>query len=652
VQVTKCPGGDPNPAWVTAAAAGVVVASGKARVEIAHEPGKAGLRTGYYHLSGIPDDIKVGRCVRAGQRLGHPSCEAPVGTTYGVHLHFYFKRGDEVVKADGHVLSGWTIIEDGLYKGRMVKNGDKSTTRTSYAGRCAPAGVRCGGGSQWRVGKCSTVRNDLCSDNRPAGTCVAIVGGPVVDTLKPTSATITWNTDQDATSRLTYGTATLSSERAPSGRRRSHRIELAGLRPNTKHRYVVESWGATGGARSAEHVFTTPDLRTIPPVITAGPGVKALKPVSAKITWRTDQPTTHQVAYGRSTSYDRKQPPAPSTAFETDHVVLLPGLIPGKTYYFKATSWNGAGLVVSKTGSFRTPACPSGTKYCSGACVQLGTMENCTACGERCDDGNPCTLDACSAGVGCTHLPLNGDACTVDGVDGTCVAGQCVTTCVQGEACTGDADCCAGEFCVRATCRGDVGKIVVHVIDENQAPAPGACVSLYLAAGPSANDFGDGVVGNVCDFHEDANDGTITLGAFPAGTYIIGNSASPPGHAPAVPQLVNVAAGQVAEVSRQYLLGGEIEVYLYDEQGEPYPRSCIVNYAPLSGATDVYYSQGGTNPENGALAAWLDYVTPGDYRVSVVLNGPDAPLLGEQQATVHDLQTTKVIFNLPNVPLD
>lgn len=71
-----------------------------------------------------------------------------------------------------------------------------------------------------------------------------------------------------------------------------------------------------------------------------------------------------------------------------------------------------------------------------------------------CDDGNPCTGDACSALFGCLHRPLNraacedGDACTVGD---RCYASQCLPgtpkVCRDGSVCTVDA-CLPAQGCV------------------------------------------------------------------------------------------------------------------------------------------------------------------------------------------------------------
>ncbi|MEY3011964.1 MAG: hypothetical protein RIT45_699, partial [Pseudomonadota bacterium] len=110
---------------------------------------------------------------------------------------------------------------------------------------------------------------------------------------------------------------------------------------------------------------------------------------------------------------------------------------------------------------------PQGELVCSGAlqCKQAGAAASCDAAApapeacngkdddcdgqtdnDLCDDGDPCTTDACDAGQGaCTHAPLaQGSACDADGnpctVGDSCEGGSCVAgplkSCDDGNPCT------------------------------------------------------------------------------------------------------------------------------------------------------------------------------------------------------------------------
>jgi len=156
--------------WVRAAADGTftaVLRNGCPCVQIQHDDGTT---TNYFHLrrSSVKRlGYKVGDPVRAGQALGHPSCEVgpkKCGATHpasGVHVHFHRTNAATATRlpADGVVLSGWTVKAVGRQReGTMTKGDDVRETRGKLVGwTCAPTTEACRG-----------KRNDLESDNAPA----------------------------------------------------------------------------------------------------------------------------------------------------------------------------------------------------------------------------------------------------------------------------------------------------------------------------------------------------------------------------------------------------------------------------------------------------------------------------------------------------
>lgn len=78
--------------------------------------------------------------------------------------------------------------------------------------------------------------------------------------------------------------------------------------------------------------------------------------------------------------------------------------------------------------------CDDGWADCQGATpgceTELWTLENCTGCGDACEDGNPCTTDVCDPAEGCKYtnniLPCDdGEPCSHDD---TCSGGTCSGT--------------------------------------------------------------------------------------------------------------------------------------------------------------------------------------------------------------------------------
>jgi hypothetical protein len=156
--------------WVRAAADGYFTAVLKNNcpcVQIQHDDGTT---TNYFHLrrSSVKKlGFKVGDPVRAGQALGHPSCEVgprKCGSTHpasGAHVHFHRANAAtrERLPASGAVLSGWTVKAVGRERDGMLTKGEEvRQTRGKLVGwTCGPTTAACAG-----------KRNDLVSDNAPA----------------------------------------------------------------------------------------------------------------------------------------------------------------------------------------------------------------------------------------------------------------------------------------------------------------------------------------------------------------------------------------------------------------------------------------------------------------------------------------------------
>jgi LasA protease len=124
-------GCDISPAWVTAAAPGLVVRSENGAVMVDLD-GDGYEQTGwdllYMHISS-QDRVKAGTWLETNDRIGHPSCEGGVST--GTHLHFARKYNGEWVTADGpipFILSGWRVVAGSkAYEGKLIR-GDEVVT--------------------------------------------------------------------------------------------------------------------------------------------------------------------------------------------------------------------------------------------------------------------------------------------------------------------------------------------------------------------------------------------------------------------------------------------------------------------------------------------------------------------------------------------
>ena len=115
----------PSIEWVTAVADGVLSRT-ELGLAILDLDGDGDERTGwvvlYLHLSRY-DAAKQGKMVKAGDVLGHPSCER--GNATGTHVHIARKYNGEWIPADGVLpfnLEGWVAHSDGTpYKGTLTR---------------------------------------------------------------------------------------------------------------------------------------------------------------------------------------------------------------------------------------------------------------------------------------------------------------------------------------------------------------------------------------------------------------------------------------------------------------------------------------------------------------------------------------------------
>jgi hypothetical protein len=185
---------------------------------------------------------------------------------------------------------------------------------------------------------------------------------PVISAINATasgsSATITWTTDENSTSRVDYGTSasSLTSSATSSGLSTSHSVTLSGLGSSTTYYFRVSSVDAAGnGATSpaspaAPSSFVSAD--TVPPVITAVSA--AARSGSATVTWTTDESSTSRVDYGTSATSLTSN--ATSAGSGTAHSVTLSGLAANTTYYYRVTSADGAGNAATSPASPAAPA--------------------------------------------------------------------------------------------------------------------------------------------------------------------------------------------------------------------------------------------------------------------------------------------------------
>ncbi|MGX7678021.1 DUF4082 domain-containing protein [Jatrophihabitans sp. DSM 45814] len=170
------------------------------------------------------------------------------------------------------------------------------------------------------------------------------------------SATISWTTDEAATTQVDYGTSptALTSNATIAGFATSHSVNLTGLASATTYYYRVTSADTSGNSTTAPAAtdpaasFTIAD--TTAPVIATVTAAQA-SATSATIAWTTNEASTSRVDYGTSaTSLNLNTTVA---GLATTHSVTLSGLAVNTRYYYRVTSADASG------NSATSPASPA-----------------------------------------------------------------------------------------------------------------------------------------------------------------------------------------------------------------------------------------------------------------------------------------------------
>ena len=164
--------------------------------------------------------------------------------------------------------------------------------------------------------------------------------------ITETSATIKWETDEPATSKVNYGQTMEYGLTAQSDTNlsTSHSVTLTGLDPNTTYYFEAISADAAGNeATQNGQVITAAKADETPPTIS---GINATTTESsATITWLTDETATSQVNYWTTETSDTLTPL--DTTLSTNHSVTLTGLDDSTTYYYQAISKDSSGNVAT-----------------------------------------------------------------------------------------------------------------------------------------------------------------------------------------------------------------------------------------------------------------------------------------------------------------
>ena len=196
-------------------------------------------------------------------------------------------------------------------------------------------------------GNYATSSESITVENTPVNISSISSGTP-----GQTSATITWTTNQNASSTVLYGTTTAYGFASSSTSFvTSHSITLTGLTASTTYDYDVQATNAAGSyATSSNETFTTAASASPPNIASIASSTSA---TVATVTWTTDQSATSQVVYGATAAYGSS---TSSASLVTSHSLGVTSLTSSTTYHFAVVSTNAEDLTSTSSDQTFTTA--------------------------------------------------------------------------------------------------------------------------------------------------------------------------------------------------------------------------------------------------------------------------------------------------------
>jgi chitodextrinase len=189
--------------------------------------------------------------------------------------------------------------------------------------------------------------------NCPGDTVAPVISEISSSNISSSRATITWKTNEPATSEIAYGT---SSSYGSSLSRKTmsvnHELALKNLSADSTYHFQISSRDRSGNVSvSSDMTFVTSKESSVQPVI-SDIDITNIMTGSALVTWKTDKETSSKIEYGTTTSYGGT---VSSDSMGKSHRTVLSGLSADTVYHFKITAIDGRGnAAVSIDTTFKT----------------------------------------------------------------------------------------------------------------------------------------------------------------------------------------------------------------------------------------------------------------------------------------------------------
>ncbi|MBU4536893.1 fibronectin type III domain-containing protein, partial [Patescibacteria group bacterium] len=180
-----------------------------------------------------------------------------------------------------------------------------------------------------------------------------------ITSIGDNSATISWITNEVATSTLEYGISnSYGSIESNNNYNSNHSFNLTGLSAGTTYYIRLKSTDANLNTRTDDNTgsgwtFTTTDSSDVTaPNITTDPSATTIGDTFAYITWVTDEASNSVVDYGTTTgSYTASSSRA---TLDTSHSIKLSGLTEEIKYYFRVISTDANSNATTSAETFFT----------------------------------------------------------------------------------------------------------------------------------------------------------------------------------------------------------------------------------------------------------------------------------------------------------
>ncbi len=160
--------------------------------------------------------------------------------------------------------------------------------------------------------------------------------------ITETSVTISWVTDDLASSSIEYSTDTsYSSTDSNNNLNTNHSFGISGLTKGTLYNLRLKSTDVNGNLTTlTDLTFLTDDLSDVTPPVISSLSAEEVFDTTAIISWTTNEPANSLVEYGNETGVYSLS--TPNALFNYSHTVVLTGLTVSTLYYFRVTSEDGS----------------------------------------------------------------------------------------------------------------------------------------------------------------------------------------------------------------------------------------------------------------------------------------------------------------------